>query len=87
MGARRINMAEKKLLRHLTLGGGCDDEVGRQLVYKFGTTVWSDPTVAPMLRQHSVTIEELALVYLSVIESLMPEPWMNVSGPMLVPTQ
>lgn len=87
MGAMGINMAEKKLLRHLTLGGSCDDEVGHQLVYKLVTKIWSDPTIAPMLRQHGVTTEELALVYLSAIEALMPEPWMNVSGPMLVPTQ
>ena len=87
MGKIGISMAEKKLLRHLTLGGRPDDEIGRELIWKFATKVWSEPEVAPALRQHGVTIQEVATLYLSVVEDLMPEPWMNVSGAMLVPTQ
>ena len=87
MGKLGISMAEKRLLRHLRLGGRPDDEIGRQLIWKFCTKVWTEPSVAPALRQHGVTIEELAEMYLRVIESLMPRPWMNVGGPLLVPTQ
>jgi hypothetical protein len=87
MGALKINMAEKRLLHHLSSGGKPDDDVGTQLVLKVAQTAWSDETVSPVVRAHGVTIEELAFMYGSVIDALMPEPWMNVSGPMLVPTQ
>ncbi|HXB55570.1 MAG TPA: hypothetical protein VN461_12345 [Vicinamibacteria bacterium] len=87
MGKMTISMAEHRLREHLTLGGRPDDQIGRDLIWKFVTKVWTDRSVAPPLRQHGVTIQELATMYQAVIESLMPRPWMNVAGPMLVPTQ
>jgi hypothetical protein len=87
MGNVAISLAEKRLLRHLSLGGRPDDEVGKDLISKFATKVWTDSSVAGILRQHGVTIQELATMYLAVIDSLMPTPWMNAGGPLLVPTQ
>ncbi len=87
MGKMGISMAENRLREHLSLGGRPDDQIGRELIWKFATKVWSERTVAPALRQHGVTIQELATMYEAVIESLMPRPWMYVAGPMLVPTQ
>lgn len=87
MGSLAINRAEKKLLMHLRLGGSCTDDVGVQLVNKFAAKVWNDPTTAPILRHYEMTFEEVVALYGVVIESLMPSPWMNVGGPMLVPTQ
>jgi hypothetical protein len=87
MGKMAISMAEKRLLEHLRLGGRPDDEIGRALIWKLATKVWNDSSVAGILRQHGVTIQEVATMYLAVIDSLMPTPWINVSGPMLVPTQ
>lgn len=82
-----ISLAEKRLLEHLRLGGRPDDQVGRELIWKFATKMWSEGAVAAALKQHGVTIQEVATMYLAVIDGLMPEPWMNVGGPLLVPTQ
>lgn len=87
MGTLGVSMAEKRLVEHLRLGGRPDDDVGRELIGRFVAKVWQDPSVAPVIRQHAVTIQELGAMYAAVLQSLMPEPWMNVSGPMLVPTQ
>ena len=87
MGKVALNLAEKGLLKHLCRGGRPDDDIGRELIWKFATKVWNDSSVTPILHKYDVTIDEVAKVYLVVIDSLMPAPWMNVSGPMLVPTQ
>lgn len=82
-----INMAEKRLLTHLRMGGQPTDEVGKTLVYRFAQKAWSDSAVAKASRQYGLTLDELAGLYGLVLEALMPEPWMNAGGPMLVPTQ
>lgn len=87
MGSVSINLAEKRLLKHLSSGGQPHDEVGAALVARFATKVWGDSSVAPALREHGVTLDELAGLYGVVLADLMPEPWMNVGGPLLVPTQ
>ena len=74
MGKMTISMAEYRLREHLTLGGRPDDQIGRDLIWKFATKVWSDRSVAPVLRQHGVTIQEVAAMYQAVIENLMPDP-------------
>jgi hypothetical protein len=80
-------MAEYRLRQHIMLGGRPDDRIGRELLWKFATKIWTDPSVAPLLRQHGVTTPELGAMLQAVIESLMPEPWMNVGvGLMFPPT-
>ena len=87
MGSLRINMAEKRLLKHLKLGGQVDDEVGLGLVSQFALTVSSDESTKPILEQHGIDAQKVGALYATVIDFLMPRPWMKVGLPMLVPTQ
>jgi len=87
LGSMSINLAEKRLLTHIRMGGQPTDEVGVTLVKRFAQKAWSDAAVAKASRQYGLTLDELAGLYGMVIENLMPEPWMNAGGPMLVPTQ
>lgn len=87
MGAMAINRAEKKMLVHLIQGGQPDDEGGQEYANHFAQVVSKDKTTAPILRKHGMTLGQVAEFYRRVLSNLMPEPWMNVSGPILVPTQ
>lgn len=87
MGSLRITMAEKRLLLHLRRGGAPDDAVGRDLIARFAATVATDESMKQVLAGNSASVVEIELVYGAVLKALMPRPWMNVGGPMLVPTQ
>jgi len=87
MGVFKVNMAEKPLLNYLAAGGDPLDERGVELVGDFARKIWSDETVNPVCRRYGVTETEIGLLITVVVMELMPEPWMNVRGAMLVPTQ
>lgn len=86
MGSLSINLAEKRLLQHLRLGGEPDDETGAVLIRRFAEKVAADKTTAPVLSRFGVSAGDVERIYRDVLKALMPRPWMNVSGPMLVPT-
>ena len=87
MGSLRITMAEKRLLLHLRRGGAPDDAVGRELIARFAATVATEESIKQVLAGNSASVVEIELVYGAVLKALMPRPWMNAGGPMLVPTQ
>jgi hypothetical protein len=87
MGAFKINRAEKPLLAHLARGGSPQDDIGRTHIAHFAHTVATDSSTAPVLARHGIGEAEVAMLYREVLQALMPDPWMNVSGPILVPTQ
>ena len=86
MGQLSVNLGEKKLLRHLELGGTVVDPVGRELGLAFMQAANKEPEVRKLLAEHHITSAEMAFTYASIIADLMPNPAINVGGPLLVPT-
>jgi len=81
-----IAMAEKRLMRHLQRGGVVDDPVGLDLTRGVIAKASADNDVQQVIRDREATPDEMRVMYQFVIDGLMPNPCMNVSGPMLVPT-
>jgi len=81
-----ISIAEKRLMEHLRRGGTPVDAVGRELVQQFVAKASRDSDVHRIIVELQPTTGELELVVVSSIASLMPNPCIQVGGPMLVPT-
>ncbi len=86
MSAFLINRAEKKILTHIQLGGKIDDAVGKALVYKFASTALSDSSIFKISTRYHISLEDICVIYISMINRLMPNPCIYVSGLLLVPT-
>ncbi len=86
MGQLSINLGEKKLLRHIELGGTTVDAVGRELVLAFVQNAQKEPEIRRLLSEHNLTVAEMAAMYAAIIMDLMPSPAINAGGPLLAPT-
>jgi len=86
MSSLKINLAEKRLLSHLQLGGTVDDAVGRQLVVKFAQTAYADGDIAAIAARHHISTNDICIIYASMVQELMPNPCIEAGGLMLVPT-
>lgn len=86
MSSLSISLAEKKLLQHLQLGGDVYDQVGKELVVKFATTAMKDTSIAAIAERNRISLEDICVIYGSMIHQLMPNPCVQSGGLLLVPT-
>jgi hypothetical protein len=86
MSAFSINRAEKKILTHIELGGELKDSVGISLVYKFASTALNDSSIFKIATKYHISLEDICAIYIAMINRLMPNPCIYVSGLLLVPT-
>lgn len=86
MSAVSINLAEKRLLSHLRYGGKVLDQVGKELVVKFANTALRDSTISEIANRNGLSLEDVCVIYGSMIDYLMPNPCINSGGLLLVPT-
>ncbi len=81
-----INLAEKRLLNHLQLGGTVTDSVGKQLVGRFAQKAWADSHIRSICQRYDFDFEDVCVIYAAMIQSLMPNPCISSGGLLLVPT-
>jgi hypothetical protein len=86
MSSIRISLAEKPLLDHLQRGGDVFDPVGRELVAKCAGVAYKDSEVAAIAQRHDISLNDIAIIYASMIKSLIPNPCIKSGGLLLVPT-
>lgn len=86
MSSLSINLAEKRLLSHLRYGGNVTDQVGKELVVKFAVTALNDSSIAEIADRNGLSLEDVCVIYGTMIDYMMPNPCINAGGLMLVPT-
>lgn len=86
MSAIAINLAEKPILNHLSMGGDIVDAVGQALVAKFATKALNDASISAMAARYRISHDDICIIYASMIRSLMPNPCIESGGLLLVPT-
>jgi hypothetical protein len=86
MSTISINLAEKRLLDHLRMGGDVFDAVGKALVVKFATTALKDELIIALATRYRISHQDICIIYAYMIRHLMPNPCVDASGLLLVPT-
>lgn len=82
----KVSMSEKKLLKHIQMGGEACDNVGYSLARIVINTALTVPAVRRVADTYGFSPLELCLFYVGGIEALMPNPVINAGGPLLAPT-
>ena len=88
MGALKIKLAERHMMEHLRLGGtlGATDNMGRKLVQAFTRKVFQESNIKQICDNYDFTPAEIEAVIYAMIEELMPNPVIDIGGPLLVTT-
>jgi hypothetical protein len=87
MSALSLKLAEMPLLNHLQLGGSVTDLVGQGLAMRFARKAMADSKIRKICDQNDFDIEDICLIYVIMIEALMPNPCILAGGhPILVAT-
>lgn len=78
--------SEKPLMEFLRRGGSINDPRGKSLVAKVIHAAIQDEDIRRITAINGFDAEDLCVLYVGMITSLMPKPCINVSGPMLAAT-
>ncbi|HQE83764.1 MAG TPA: hypothetical protein PLM14_12255 [Candidatus Hydrogenedentes bacterium] len=86
MSKLRISLSEKPLIEFLRRGGALEDPRGTGLVVRVIDTALQDEGIRRIATTYGFDAKDLCVLYAGMIAPLMPEPCINVSGPMLAAT-
>lgn len=86
MSLNSANVVGHRIIHHIQLGGTVHDLVGQQLVGKFIHESMEDKDIKRIALSNDFLADELALIYVSMVDCLMPNPCIICGANMLAAT-
>ena len=84
MGSLSVSLKDKDIIEFLRQGGKLETPVGAQLIEKLIDSSLDDNDVQNVLGKYDIDKISLVMLYAYIVRSLLPDPTINVSGPLLV---